>query len=60
MLTEAGSTLTSSMHRDLRLNRRTEADEILGDLCDRADAAGIRTPLLAAAYASLAMHKARA
>jgi len=60
MLTEAGSALTSSMYRDLRLNRRTEADEILGDLCVRADAAGIRTPLLTAAYASLTMHKAPA
>jgi ketopantoate reductase len=44
------------MYRDLRLNRRTEADEILGDLCVQADAAGIRTPLLAAAYASLTTH----
>lgn len=45
-LTEAGSTLTASMLRDLQRGAQTEADHIFGDLTRRADAAALATPLL--------------
>jgi 2-dehydropantoate 2-reductase len=47
-----GSSLTSSMYRDLMQNQPVEADQILGDLLHRAHSAGLATPLLAAAYQS--------
>ncbi len=45
-LTEAGSTLTASMLRDMRRGAPTEAGHIFGDLTRRADAAALATPLL--------------
>jgi 2-dehydropantoate 2-reductase len=59
MLTEKGSGLTASMYRDLQKGGPIEADQIIGDLLARAAKAGLRTPLLATAYASLAIYQNR-
>jgi 2-dehydropantoate 2-reductase len=54
-----GSTLTSSMYRDLVQNHPVEADQILGDLLARGRKAGLKTPLLSAASAQLSIYQAR-
>ena len=59
MLTAKGSPATSSMYRDLQSGARIEADQIIGDLLARGRQAGVVTPLLAAAYANLALYQAR-
>jgi 2-dehydropantoate 2-reductase len=59
MLTEAGSGLASSMYRDLQKGGPIEADQIVGDLLARAGEAGLPAPLLATAYASLAIYQNR-
>jgi 2-dehydropantoate 2-reductase len=56
-LTAPGSTLTSSMYRDLVGGERVEADQILGDLRARARHAGVATPLVSAAFIQLAIHQ---
>ncbi len=58
-LTEAGSSLTSSMYRDLLQNRPVEAEQIVGDLLARAGRAGLAAPLLAAAFAHLSVYQNR-
>jgi 2-dehydropantoate 2-reductase len=58
-LTAPGSTLTSSMYRDLQRGVAIEADQIIGDLVERARAAGIETPLLAAIYTQLCVYQRR-
>jgi 2-dehydropantoate 2-reductase len=55
-----GSTLTSSMYRDLAQGKPVEADQILGDLLARGRKAGVATPLLAAAYTTLDIYQSRA
>jgi 2-dehydropantoate 2-reductase len=57
LLTAQGSTLTSSMHRDLMKNSPIEADQIIGDLLARGKQAHVHTPLLATAYANLAIYQ---
>ncbi len=57
LLTARGSPLTSSMYRDLKSNKPIEAGEIIGDLLARGNSAGVHTPLLAAAYAHLAIYQ---
>jgi len=59
VLTAAGSTLTSSMYRDLMAGERVEADQILGDLLARARRAGVPVPLVSAAYLQLDLHQRR-
>jgi 2-dehydropantoate 2-reductase len=59
MLTTAGSPLTSSMYRDLVAGNDVEADQILGDLVERARSAGLATPLLATAYTNLKVYQGR-
>jgi 2-dehydropantoate 2-reductase len=59
MLTEKGSGLASSMYRDLQKGGPIEGDQIVGDLLVRAAKAGLSTPLLATAYASLAIYQNR-
>lgn len=54
-MVEAGSTLTSSMYRDMMKGAPVEADHILGDLLERADA--IPVPLLMAAYVQLKVYE---
>jgi len=56
-LTKPGSTFTTSMYRDVLDENDVEADQILGDLVARGRRLGIVTPLLAAAYANLAIYK---
>jgi len=58
-LTERGSTSTSSMYRDLQRGGPIEADQIVGDLLVRGGHGGLSTPLLAAAYAHLAVYQNR-
>jgi 2-dehydropantoate 2-reductase len=54
-----GSSLTSSMYRDLVGHRPIEADQIVGDLLARARGASLLTPLLAAAYTHLSVYQRR-
>ncbi|MTJ80864.1 MAG: ketopantoate reductase family protein [Telmatospirillum sp.] len=58
-LTTPGSSLTSSMYRDLSQGLPVEAGQILGDLLGRGTAAGIGAPLLSLAYAHLAVYQGR-
>lgn len=46
MLTEPGSTFTSSLYRDLVAGRATEAEHLLGDLTRRARDLEVPTPLV--------------
>jgi 2-dehydropantoate 2-reductase len=58
-MTAPGSTLTSSMYRDLMKKGRVEADQILGDLLNRGRKFGLATPLVEAAYVNLRIYEAR-
>lgn len=60
LLTATGSSLTSSMYRDLQQGSPIEADQIIGDLWQRAQRAQIATPLLRAASAHLSIYQSRA
>lgn len=57
MLTRKGSPQTSSMYRDLQNNYPVEAEQIIGDLLDRARGANIAAPLLSAAYVNLSVYQ---
>ncbi len=57
MFSTEGSKFASSMLRDVLAGRRTEGDHIIGDMVDRAKAAGLHTPILLAARAGLAVHE---
>ena len=57
LLTADGSTLTSSMSRDLKKDSPIEADQIIGDLLTRGRQAQVHTPLLAAAYTNLVIYQ---
>jgi 2-dehydropantoate 2-reductase len=59
LLTDRGSSLTSSMYRDMKAGYRVEADQIVGDLVMRAAAKGIATPLLSAALTRLKVYEQR-
>jgi 2-dehydropantoate 2-reductase len=56
-LTEANSSLTSSMFRDLSTGAPVEVEEIIGDLLGRAEASGVVTPLLQAAFVNLRVYQ---
>jgi 2-dehydropantoate 2-reductase len=58
-LTGTGSSLTSSMYRDLQRGVRIEADQIVGDLVERARSADIEAPLLAAIHTHLCVYQHR-
>jgi 2-dehydropantoate 2-reductase len=58
-LTAPDSTQTSSMYRDLSRGVPIEADQIIGDLLERARSAGIETPLLGAAWTHLCVYQRR-
>jgi 2-dehydropantoate 2-reductase len=53
MLTAEGSSLTASMYRDIKAGARIEADQIVGDLIARADAAKAPVPRLRVVYTHL-------
>jgi 2-dehydropantoate 2-reductase len=59
LLTEKGSTMTSSMYRDLQNGAPLEAEQIIGDLVAHARRARITTPLLDAAFAHLSIYQSR-
>ena len=59
VLTTRGSSLTSSMYRDLIRNAPVEVDQILGDLLERGRKFDIAAPLLDAACANLRIYQAR-
>jgi 2-dehydropantoate 2-reductase len=58
-LTMKGSTMASSMYRDMQGGHAIEADQIVGDLLARAQRAGLATPLLAAAYTHMCIYQNR-
>ena len=58
-MTAPGSSLTSSMYRDLRKGAPVEADQILGDFIERGSARGVTTPLLKAAFVNLRVYQDR-
>ena len=58
-LTTPGSPATSSLSRDLSMNRPTEVEAVLADLADRARAAGTATPLIDLAVLALRIHNRR-
>lgn len=58
VLTEAGSTLTASMLRDLQAGARIEADHVIGDMIDRAGGSLAPQALLRVAYAHLKAYEA--
>jgi 2-dehydropantoate 2-reductase len=53
MLTTEGSPLTASMYRDIKVGAAVEADQIVGDLIARADAAKAPVPRLRVVYTHL-------
>jgi 2-dehydropantoate 2-reductase len=58
-MTAPGSSLTSSMYRDLRKGAPVEADHILGDFIQRGSAHAVATPLLKAAFVNLSVYQDR-
>jgi 2-dehydropantoate 2-reductase len=59
LLTQEGSTLTSSMLRDIESDRRTEGAHILGDMLARARRRELPAPLLAIAAAHVQAYERR-
>ncbi len=59
MLTQAGSSVTASMLRDLESGQRIEGAHILGDMRQRAHAAGQASPLLDLAWVHLQAYEGR-
>jgi 2-dehydropantoate 2-reductase len=58
-LTDPASAVTASMARDIERGGPTEGRHVLGDMVARAEAAGIATPLLAAAACHLEVYEGR-
>lgn len=56
-LTAPGSSLTSSMYRDLKDQARVEVDTILGDLLERGRKHGVAAPIVQAAFVSLTIYQ---
>jgi 2-dehydropantoate 2-reductase len=48
---------SSSMYRDLLAGNQVESDHIIGDLLRRAEASGVATPYVAAAYCQLQVYE---
>ncbi|WP_426736045.1 ketopantoate reductase family protein [Glutamicibacter sp. 2E12] len=57
LLTEPGSSFTSSLYRDLGHGTPVEAEHIIGDLAARAQQLGVAAPLLDAALLQLRTHQ---
>jgi 2-dehydropantoate 2-reductase len=57
VLTGRSSITDSSLYRDLSAGNPIEAEQIVGDMAERAQRAGIPTPLLAASRSSLAIYQ---
>jgi 2-dehydropantoate 2-reductase len=58
-LTASGSTLTSSMYRDLSGHARVEVDTILGDFLEHGRRQGVTAPLVQAAFVNLSVYQQR-
>jgi len=58
-LLKPGAPTTSSLYRDLQEGNRVEADQILRDLLLRGVKAGLRAPLISAAYTQLCVYQNR-
>ncbi|MBR2818166.1 MAG: 2-dehydropantoate 2-reductase [Reyranella sp.] len=58
-ITARGSGFASSMFRDMGAGAPLEADQIIGDLLERARRLGVATPLLAVANAHLGVYQNR-
>jgi 2-dehydropantoate 2-reductase len=58
-LLKPGAPTTSSLFRDLQAGNPIEAEQILGDLLQRGAKAGLRAPLVSAAYAHLCVYQNR-
>ncbi|OQW59471.1 MAG: 2-dehydropantoate 2-reductase [Proteobacteria bacterium SG_bin9] len=58
MLFQQGSPVTASMLRDMLAGLPIEADQIIGDLIDRADLDELAVPALRTAYAHLRVYQA--
>ena len=59
MLTQAGSPLTASMLRDIERGGPAEGEHVLGDMAERAERAGVPTPILRLARCHVAAYEAR-
>jgi 2-dehydropantoate 2-reductase len=59
MLTTEGSPLTASMFRDIKAGAKVEADQIIGDLITRAEAAKLPVPKLRTIYTHLKAYESR-
>jgi 2-dehydropantoate 2-reductase len=59
MLTTRGSSLTSSMYRDMTKGAAVEVEQILGDLVARGREVGVEAPLLQAACVNLRVYAGR-
>jgi 2-dehydropantoate 2-reductase len=57
LLTGPGSSLTSSMYRDLIEGAPVEVDTILGDLINRGSKQGVTAPIVQAAFVNLAIYQ---
>ncbi|UFM64476.1 2-dehydropantoate 2-reductase [Paracoccus sp. MA] len=57
-LTNPDSKLTASMYRDMKSGGPVEAEQILGDMVEKAEAKGVEVPLLRAAAVSLRVYDA--
>jgi 2-dehydropantoate 2-reductase len=58
-LTAPGSTLTTSMYRDLKDQAPVEVDSILGALIERGHKQGVSAPLVQAAFVRLTIYQGR-
>ncbi|MFF3515207.1 ketopantoate reductase family protein [Streptomyces sp. NPDC002573] len=58
-VTEAGSSTTSSLYRDVATGRSAEVEQILGDLVSRAQGFGLAVPLLELSTMQLRVHQNR-
>src|SRR5580658_6820576 len=54
-----GAPTTSSLYRNRQAGNPVEADQILGDLLQRGTKAGLRSPLISAAYTHLCVYQNR-
>ena len=59
VMTQRGTRFAASMLHDLEKGALVEADHVVGDMIDRAQKAGIATPILRLAYAHLQVYLAR-
>jgi 2-dehydropantoate 2-reductase len=59
LLNQTGSSLTSSMLRDVESGKATECEHILGDMRERAARHGVSTPVLATCLTHLRCYEAR-